>query len=266
MKTNYLIIALIATTIFGTSCKKGCTDSTASNFDEAAKKDDGSCVYAEDTTTNAAAQPGNYTPSFDGTFATLVGIKSISTTSTPIGNVDTEIGTAVAVFSEDGGSTFLDAGSVTLNSESLSKQSNNSYVFTPSTSQPSGISLGGTLYWEATGNSWPAFTGSTSQDFATVSTISSSDIASGSSYTLTCGGVTSADSVYFGIYGPDGNEYFIAPAGTNSHTFSASEVNAIGTGQGYIQVVGLKYDLQSISGRDYWFINETVRTNSVTID
>lgn len=248
------------------SCKKeGCTDSSATNYNADAKKDDGTCVYATDTATNKAPQPGTYTPSYNGTFATLVGIKTISTTSTPIGSVDTEIGTAVAVFSDNGGTSFLDAGTVSINSNDLSIQSNNSYVFTPSQSQPTGLSLSGNVSWSGTGNGWPSFSGSTSQDFSNVSEISTSDISTGTNYTLTCAGISNADSVYFGIYGPDGSAYFIAAGGTTSHTFSTADVNSIGSGQGYIQVVGLNYDPQSIGGRAYWFINETVRTKSVDI-
>lgn len=45
MKYLYLILGC---TLFFTSCKKeGCMDSEASNFDEKAKKDDGSCIYPE---------------------------------------------------------------------------------------------------------------------------------------------------------------------------------------------------------------------------
>ncbi len=42
-----MIILLTGCALF-TSCKKeGCTDSTATNFNEKAKKDDGSCTYAQ---------------------------------------------------------------------------------------------------------------------------------------------------------------------------------------------------------------------------
>ena len=50
MKTNYLkfgVMIMAASLAIGTtSCKKGCTDPTAVNYDEKAKKDDGSCVPA----------------------------------------------------------------------------------------------------------------------------------------------------------------------------------------------------------------------------
>jgi hypothetical protein len=51
-KMNLSVLALTAvlgaTTLVATSCKReGCTDETALNFDDKAKKDDGSCVYDE---------------------------------------------------------------------------------------------------------------------------------------------------------------------------------------------------------------------------
>lgn len=41
-------LALILVPLFMYSCKKGCTDETASNYDPDARKDDNSCVYIED--------------------------------------------------------------------------------------------------------------------------------------------------------------------------------------------------------------------------
>jgi hypothetical protein len=46
MKKTGVILLLAAIAYGGMSCKKGCTDVTAINYDESAKKNDGSCEYA----------------------------------------------------------------------------------------------------------------------------------------------------------------------------------------------------------------------------
>ncbi len=47
MKKRHLIfaVAIAASTVFQACKKEGCTDSTATNYDEKAKEDDGSCIY-----------------------------------------------------------------------------------------------------------------------------------------------------------------------------------------------------------------------------
>lgn len=268
MKKQLIILSVVTLSLgLGvTSCKKeGCTDPTATNYNEEAKKDDGSCTYATNPG-GSAANPGGYTPSYSGTFATLVGIKTITTTQTVIGPVDSELGTAVAVFSDNGGASFQSAGNVSCNSNALTQNSNNSYVFTPSQANPTGISFGSTVSWEGTGSTWPAFTGTTAAGFSTVEPISSGNVSTSSNYTLSCSSVTNADSVYFAVYGPDGNVMKVLGPNTNSYTFTAAELSALGAGNGFVQIIGINYDPQNIGSRDYWFLNETVRTSSVTIN
>ncbi|MBX2972002.1 MAG: hypothetical protein KF797_02765 [Flavobacteriales bacterium] len=70
-----------------------------------------------------------------------------------------------------------------------------------------------------------AFTHSSSGiGYPTVSAITSGgNVPSGSSYTLSCGTITGADSVYFSL----GGLWFAAPGNVTSHTFSAAEIQAL---------------------------------------
>lgn len=49
-KQLILFSAFSALTIFGSSCKKGCMDESATNYSMDSKKDNGSCVYAPEIT------------------------------------------------------------------------------------------------------------------------------------------------------------------------------------------------------------------------
>ncbi len=92
MKTKLLILFFAPLMIGGIgSCKKkGCTDELATNYQEKAKKDDGSCLYtpiisiigAVDTTISVNSiytDPGATAANFDGA---LVGVESSNTVNT----------------------------------------------------------------------------------------------------------------------------------------------------------------------------------------
>lgn len=265
MKIKYFILLGSALLVASTSCKKeGCTNPDATNYDEKAKKDDGSCIV--ESADGTAAEPETYVPVYSGTFGSLIAIKTINTTTQAGFSIDTEIGTAVAVFSEDGGVNWMDAGSVSCEGENLTKNANNSYTYIPGVSNPTGLTFTIPVNWTVSGSSWPAANLDNNDSFSVVGDISSStSISSTSGYTLSSPSITGADSVYFGIYGPDGSVFKIMSGSTTSCAFTADEIADLGTGSGYIQVVGLNYELTTLSSRDYYMINESVRSKSATI-
>lgn len=109
----YFLMLSIATSVVFTSCKKDDDDDDNNNNTP--------------TTVNTADLF-----SYNDAFSVLVGIKTVTTQN--VGGFETSIdlGTAVAVFpTSAGSSTFVDAGTVSVNTKSLAKQTNNAYVFTP---------------------------------------------------------------------------------------------------------------------------------------
>ena len=70
MKTLVISSLLLTTALTISSCKKGCTDPTAINYDEKAKKDNNTCQYDEGytipTTYSFMDVSGNSTVSYSG--------------------------------------------------------------------------------------------------------------------------------------------------------------------------------------------------------
>ncbi len=222
----------------------------------------GSCNKKDDDNvdpgnTNTGTNP---TPQLGS--GTLVAIKTTNITSTPIGDITTTIGVGVAAFTSNGYSTLTDAGAVQLNGNTLTKNSNNSYTFTPSLTAPTGIDLGNTIVWDVAGNGdTPAFSHTVQAPFPTVGAITSSTDVSKSGYTLTVASVTNADSVYFQV----GSVLKVLAGNARSCEFTSADLSSLGTGQSLIQVAPYKVSNATYGGKTFYFVNEATVSNSANI-
>jgi hypothetical protein len=223
-------------------------------------------------TPTPAPTPTNPTPTPTDASGVLVALKTISTVTAPIiGPYKQEIGVPVAFFFNTPG-TYIDGGAVSCNSNALTKQSNNTYTFTPSTSLPTGIDYSSGVNWSVGGNSGnavPNFSHSPSIGFPELDSIAGniSTVTRSSGVTITATNtINNADSVIFSVYGPNGIAQKTKSGNFSTHTFSASDLSNIGTGQGFIQIATYKVADQTFSGKKYYFINEAVFSKLVTIN
>ncbi|MEZ5047870.1 MAG: hypothetical protein R2831_12870 [Chitinophagaceae bacterium] len=209
-------------------------------------------------------------PTFSGGDGALIAVKSITKTTVAGFPIETEIGTGVAVFGNLSAQTYTDAGTITLNSKSLSKQTNNSYTFIPSTTDPTGIDFSSGINWNVGGSSSvTAFNyNANSIGFPTGDEIvGSNTISSNSSFTVsTATTISNSDSVYFQMAGTGGVVLKRMAGNTSSVTFSASELQSVGKGSASIVVAPFRYTQQTINGKAIWVINETAFSKIVTIE
>ena len=174
-------------------------------------------------------------PELIGSDGTLVAIKSQSTQTTPIGPMTVTVGLGVAVFYETGNmESFLDAGTVNLNSLGCTKQDNNTYVFQPSAQSPTGIDFGSGVSWSVSGSAnVGAFSYDPTISFPTVNAVSSGDVVNkANGYTLTTPSLTGADSVIFQI----GDVLKTLPGNSTSCNFSAADLSGLATGTSIVQI------------------------------
>ncbi|MFN8300622.1 MAG: hypothetical protein U0T75_16085 [Chitinophagales bacterium] len=193
----------------------------------------------------------------------LVGVKTITYQNVPIiGPQEITIGTAVAGFpTTTGGTTYQDAGTITCNSETLTKQSNSSYVFQPSQNNATGIDFGSGSDWSVSGGgSIPAFTHSF-YSFPSSPTITSNtdEVTLANGYTFTINNTTNADSILFILASGSGFVQKRLGGNATTATFSASELSGLQPSQyGLIQVTPYKWQSNTslVPGKKLYFINQ----------
>ncbi|MBP6312521.1 MAG: hypothetical protein WAR83_11820 [Flavobacteriales bacterium] len=207
------------------------------------------------------------TPNFVDADASLWGVKTWTTTTTPIGNVTVEIGVGIAVFSNDDLASFVNVGAVGLNGTDLTPQSNNSYASTPSQANPLGIDFSNSnTNWTVAGdNGFAGFTrdvSATEFAFPAIDAVTSSDVVvRANGYTLSVQAVASADSMLFLV----GNAAKTLAGSATSCNFTADELNGLATGTSLVQVAAYSFINEDQGGKNIYFGKQTVRTKTVTI-
>lgn len=246
MTWNWALLLLLAGAVTLSSCKK--------DEDE---------EPTPDPTPSTSSVPT--TPVFSNADGALWAVNSITITTMPIvGEVDTEIGIAVGAFANEGNfDDLVNVGTVKVDDQSLTRNTNNSYTLTPGLTNPSGIEYGNIVDWEVTGGGdFGAFTYSSNIAWPTLTPITSGETVSKSAgYTLTVNSVSNADSVLFLV----GSVVKTIPGNATSCTFSADELSGLSNGTSVATVAPYASTPQTLGGKTIYVGKEAVRTRTITI-
>jgi hypothetical protein len=232
-------------------------------FSGCSKKED-----VVDPTTNTPST-GNSTPSIKDGYGSFAAVHSVSYTTIAGITVPLDVNTGVAAFfSAPGSSNLIDGGTVTLNSKSLTKSSNNAYSYQNLT-DPLSFSQ---VTWNVSGSSGvPAITYTDDKSFPDFSGYNSlpATLTKANGLTVTLGStVSNADSVYVIVSG--GDKYVLKRFAGNASqcTFSASDLSVIeNTTFGMIQVAPWNYKKEDFNSKPYYFVLETCYTKQgITIN
>jgi len=202
-------------------------------------------------------------------YGALAAVTSVSYSTIAGITIPINVNTAVAVFrNTSGSSTMVDGGTVTLNSKTLSKQSNNAYVYQNLTD----MLTFPPVTWSVSGSgSVPAINYTDDKNMPSYSGYSTlpSSISRATDLTIDLSGMVSdADSVYCQV-ADNAKHYLLKRVAGNAGTavFTASELSAFTAGTGLVQVAPWNYKQEDISGKTFYFINETCYTKvGITIN
>ena len=244
-----LSLALLASVIFFASCDKKTTVPSNNN--------------------NATAN-NTPSPSFTSGDGFLVAIRTVTNTTVAGFPVNTEFGTGVAGFGDLAAGTYNDAGAVTLNGKTLTKNANNSYTFIPTATDPLGLDFGSAIDWTVGGgNGIPSFSYNANimgmpntTDMNAFTTINSAN-----SFTLsTTGSISNTDSVYFQIADANGKLLLHRmAANTSSTTFTQADMQTLAKGTGSVVIAPWKLTTTTQGGKTIHVINEVALSRVVDI-
>ncbi|HNY01734.1 MAG TPA: hypothetical protein PKG48_04065 [Bacteroidales bacterium] len=222
-------------------------------------------VLPDDNKTSSSSTSINMS---DG-YGVLAAVRSVSYTTVSGVTVPLEVNTAVAAFNVSmGSSTFTDAGGVTLNGKSLTKSTNNAYVYQDLTNP---LTFN-TVTWNVAGSSSvPSFSYTDDRPIPDYSAFNSlpTTVTRSAGVTISLGSaVTNADSVYVTLTDYNNHSLLKRVGGSAAGcTFSASELAGFAAGQGMVQVCPWNYKTEDFNDKKFYFIIESAFTKQgITIN
>lgn len=222
----------------------------------------------DNTPTPSAAAPANPIPAPTGSDGAIVAVNTANYITAPIvGEIYQPIGLGVAAFGNLAAGTFVSAGTVSLNGNDLAPQTNNSYVFTPSATNPNGITFDSGINWSVSGgNGFGAFTASPVNEMPSGPKYTgATSIPRTAAYTLeSATQIIDADSTIFSVISPTNSIMKTVAGNVQSVEFTAAEMGTLGAGNGYVQITPYNLEAQVLGGKQIYLINEAVSTTSVT--
>lgn len=168
-------------------------------------------------------------------------------------------------YTATGATTLSDAGTVKTNDSTHTKQSNNSYIFSPKSA--TGINFTSNSRWSISGNGSVPAISYTANGFPSAPTVSNiTSISKASALTLTTTAVSSADSLCYQVTAGSKTIYKIVAGSQTSYTFPASEVGTLDvTDYGYATITAYKFNNTTVSGKKYYFINLNTTNRSIKV-
>lgn len=267
MKMNSLtklMIPVLAIGIGFASCDKGSTTTVPTT--------------TVDTPKQTTATPTPVTPNVgSGIWGAMVALKmkySYTNPQLPTPVVTTsELGVATFYDNNNGSGAIVDAGKVSVNSNELKKETNNSYNITATTGlTPSTLDLGSSVKWSVAGGSGiPAINYTHSGAFPDYSGTVATEIDKSKDLVVDLGSkITGADSVYVVVV--TSSKTIIKAFGGNpapaKATIDAAELGSLPTvsdNTAYLEIVPFTYKVVAQGGKDFAFIKETAVLSSVNI-
>lgn len=232
-----------------------------------------SCKKSSNNNTTPTTSTSTPTISMGSVDGGMVSLKTNVTTVTSGFPVTITTESAVAsFFSATGGSSMVDGGTVSVNSNALDKQSNNSYTKTATIGMtPSDLGFGtNNSNWSVGGaGSVPAFTYNDNATFPAFTGSVPDSIVRGSGVTVSLGGnVSNADSVILFIVHGSVTVMKTFAGSASSATLTSSDLSSLPVvtdKSAIMEVVPYRYTTSTQGGKHYAFVKELAVVKSINI-